>query len=446
MRDNEIMLNVEKVVNKGYGMARSSEGKVVLVEGAYPGEIVVARVEKEKRDLIIAKTTEVIKPSLHRRPPKCPVFGKCGGCQFMDIGYKEQLRIKEEIVRDMFQRSLKMDIDFKDIVPSDIEYGYRTKIETTAFWKGEAFIGMRMKGSHRIVPIDKCLLAPDKVNSLIREIPRFLTALDVPIYNFSKKRGVLKHVVFRHAFSTDQTMLIFVTKTESFRWGKALSKLVLKKFPWIHSIIHVMNSKDSMVLRGPYRTLYGEGVVVEKYDWEEYQIPPTAFFQSNYFVSKKLTDSLFNYLNLSGEEVVLDLYSGVGLFSLRMSSAAKKVVGVESSRVSVKAAKANANINDRRNATFVESDALDFLKSYDKRADIVVLDPPRSGSGIEVMKEILRISPKKIAYISCEPSTLVRDLKVLTDGGYSIEFVQPFDMFPQTFHVETLTLLKRVIR
>ena len=445
MRDNEIMLNVERVVNKGYGMGRDSDGKIVFVEGAYPGEIVIAKVEKEKRDLIFAKTIEVVKPSPHRRVPKCPVFGKCGGCQFMDIDYKEQLKIKEEIVRDIFQRFLKMDSSFKEIVPSDIEYGYRTKIETTAFWKGEAFIGMRMKGSHKIIPIEECLLAPDKVNSLIREIPKLLTALDVPIYNFFKRKGVLKHVVFRYAFSTDQTMLIFVTKTESFKWGRMLSKLVLKKFPWIHSIIHVMNSKDSVVLRGPYRTLYGEGIIVEKYDWEDFQIPPTAFFQSNYFVSRKLADVLFDSLNLSGKEVVLDLYSGVGLFSLRISSAAKKVIGVESSRVSVKAAKANANINDRRNAFFVESDAIEFLKSYEKRADIIVLDPPRSGAGKEVMKEIIRISPNKIAYISCEPSTLVRDIKVLIDGGYSVEFVQPFDMFPQTFHVETLTLLKKVI-
>ncbi len=446
MRDNEIVLNIEKVVNKGYGMARAEDGKIVLVEGAYPGEIVVAKVEKEKRDLIFAKAVDVVKPSPHRRIPKCPFLGKCGGCQFMDIDYKEQLRIKEEIVHEMFQRSLKTDLYFKGIVPSDIEYGYRTKIETTAFWKGEVFIGMKMKGSHRVVSIDRCLLAPDKVNSLIREIPRFLTALDVPIYSFSKRRGVLKHVVFRYAFSTDQTMLIFVTKTESFKWGKALARLILKEFPWIHSIIHVMNSKDSIILRGPYRTLHGEGVIIEKYDWEDYQIPPTAFFQSNYFVSKKLSNVLFDSLNLSGEEVVLDLYSGVGLFSLRLSSAAKKVIGVESSRISVKAAKANANINDRRNTTFVESDVLDFLKSYDKRSDIVVLDPPRSGAGKEVMREILRISPKKIAYVSCEPSTLVRDVKILVDGGYSVESVQPFDMFPQTFHVETLTLLKRVIR
>lgn len=252
---------------------------------------------------------------------------------------------------------------------------------------------------------------------------------------------MLKHVVIRYAFSTDQLMVIFVTKTESFPWGKSLVQAILKDIPKVHSIIHVMNSKDSVVLRGPYRTLYGEGVIVEEFDWEKFQIPPTAFFQSNYSVTSKLIDHVYRELDLQGNEVVLDLYAGIGTFSMRTSYSSARVIAVESSRVAVKAGKANANVNGRRNIEYIESDVLDFLKSYQGRADKVILDPPRSGAGLDVMKEILRLSPERVVYVSCEPSTLVRDVQFLQNEGYSVVRVKPFDMFPQTYHVETVVTL-----
>ncbi len=444
MRDNEILLKVEKAVNGGYGLSRTEDGKVVLIEGAYPGEEVLVRVKREKKDLIFATALRVLKPSPFRREPKCKYFGKCGGCQFMNLNYEEQLKVKESIVREAFRRSFGRDLDIREIVPSDGEYGYRTKIELTAISGRRIKLGMRMKNSHELVPIERCEVAPKRANEVIQTLPDILTALKVPAYNFSRREGVLKHVIIRYAFSTDQTMVIFVTKTESFKWGKLVSKILLRNLPWIHSVIQVMNFRDDVVLRGPYKTLHGEGVITETFDWEEFQIPPTAFFQSNYNVARKLMNAVFDSLNLKGNEVVLDLYSGVGLLSLRISSVAKRVIGVEKSRVAVKAAKANANINGRRNVRFLEGDVLKVLKGYDDKVDVVVLDPPRSGAGKKVMKEIVRLGPRKIVYVSCEPSTLVRDLKVLESTEYSIEFVKPFDMFPQTFHVENMAVLKKV--
>ena len=442
MRGDRVLLKVEKIVNGGYGLGRV-DGKVILAEGAYPGEEVIVRITREKKDFAFAKAESVLKSSPERRRPKCRYFGKCGGCQFMDVSYEAQLKMKREIVRDVFERTLGWS-EVEETVKSDEDYGYRTKIELTAIESGGAVeLGFKMRYSHKVVPVKRCEIAPKKTNEVLKVLPKILTALDVPPYDFEKREGVLKHVVIRHAFSTDQTMVIFVTKTESFIWGKDIVRLLLKELPWITSVIQVMNSKDSVVLRGPYRTIHGEGVITEEFDWETYQIPPTAFFQSNYYIARKLLEDVFHEARLEGGETVLDLYSGIGFFSLRLSSVAKKVVGVESSRVSVKAAKANANINDRKNVSFVESDVYEFLKSYDGKADVVVLDPPRGGAGKKAMEEILRISPKRVVYVSCEPSTLARDVKVLVEGGYKLELVKPYDMFPQTYHVETMVVLER---
>ncbi len=442
MRGDEVLLKVEKVVNGGYGLGKV-EGKVILVEGAYPGEEVIARITRDKKDFAFARAIRVVKGIPQRVAPKCRYFGKCGGCQFMDVSYETQLILKREMVRDSLQRTIG-EVEVEDTEPSDSALGYRTKIELTAVSEGgEVRLGMKMRYSHRVVPIDRCEIAPDKANRVLRALPKILTALEVPVYDFSRKRGVLKHVVIRHTFSTEQTMVIFVTKTESFRWGGEISRLLLRELPWITSIVHVMNSKDSVVLRGPYRTLRGEGVITEEFDWETFQIPPTAFFQSNYYVASKLMNAVFEELELSGRETVLDLYSGVGLFSLRVSSAARRVIGVESSRVAVRAAKANANINDRRNVEFVEADVEEFIRAFEGKVDAVILDPPRGGAGKSVMSDIVRLKPPKVIYVSCEPSTLARDLKVLIQGGYEIKRIKPFDMFPQTFHVETMVVLER---
>jgi len=436
-----MLVKIEKIVNGGYGLSTLENGKKVFVEGAYPGEVVKVEITKEKKDFSFAKPVYFVEKAPFRKTPLCAHFNRCGGCHFMDVLYDKQIEFKREIVKDLFRRHIGFS-DVENTVKSPVEFNYRTKVEfTVAFVKGQPIVGFKSRNSHFVVPIRKCLVAPEKVNQILERLPKILDAASVPIYSFKKRTGILKHVVIRYAFSTDQIMMIFVTKTEGFPQAKVLKRLLLKEFPWIYSVIHVMNSKDSVVLRGPYRAIYGEGVIVEKFDWEEYQIPPTAFFQSNYYMARKLANFVFEAAELSGMEKVLDLYSGVGLFSLRLSSEAKRVVGVESSRVSYKAAVSNSHINGRKNVRFVNADVLEFLKNNEEKFDIAVVDPPRSGMEKEASLELLKMKPKKIIYISCEPSTLARDVKILMDGGYKLERVVPFDMFPQTFHIETVVIM-----
>ncbi len=434
-------LTVEKIVNGGYGLSKMENGKVVLVEGAYPGEEVIVEITKEKKDVAFARTKAVLKRSPFRVIPRCPGFGKCGGCQWMDLKYSAQLELKREMVKDQLRWG---GFDVEETVPSDLEFGYRTKMEFSVSKVGSNIaLGLKMRYSHNVVPVSRCLISPDDFNDILEYMPKLLDAFQVIPYDIRRKTGILKHVVLKHAFTTDQTMVIFVTKTESFPKSRKIAKSLKNRFPWIHSIVHVMNSKDSVVLRGPYRTLIGEGIIVEELGWETYQIPPTAFFQSNTNVAEKLSNFVVESLDLTGRENVLDLYSGVGLFSLKVSSRARRVIGVESSRVSVKASRANANVNRRYNVEFVEADVEEFLRLYNKRVDAVILDPPRYGAGKEVVKELLRLSPEKIVYVSCEPSTLSRDLRSLVEKGYEVEKIVPFDMFPQTFHVETVAVLRK---
>jgi len=434
-------IKIEKMVNGGYGLGRLSNGKTVFVEGAYPGERVLIKLTKVKKDFSFAKVVTILEPSSKRTTPPCQHFGICGGCQWMDIDYKSQLVYKKDILEDTLKRVGKIEETVLPVIPSDKILAYRSKMEFSL--SKNRSLGLKMRHSHKIVEIKRCEISPDIFNDILKDLKKLLDIFEVSTYDFERKKGVLKHVVLRYAVSTNQTMVIFVTKTESFQGGKELAKKLKNIVPSITSIIHVMNSKDSVVLRGPYRTFWGEGIILERFDWEEFQIPPTVFFQNNYWITKKMLDHVYEELNLEGKEVVLDLYSGIGTFSIRIARGARKVIAVESNRVAIKAGRANANINRVRNIRFIESDVGDFLNSAEEKIDKVVLDPPREGAGINVIKRLLDLKPTRIIYISCEPSTLARDLRTLVEGGYRIEKIQPFDMFPHTFHIETVVTLSR---
>ncbi|MGC8820837.1 MAG: 23S rRNA (uracil(1939)-C(5))-methyltransferase RlmD [Fervidobacterium sp.] len=432
---------IEKWAYGGYGLGKLPGGKLLLVEGAYPGELVNVRVTQEKTDVAFGKTEEILERASYRRAPKCKYFGICGGCHIMDVTYEKQLEFKRDIVLDQLRRIAKLDLDVNKTMESDLEFGYRNKMEYTfAYEDGKVHLGLKMRNSNKVVPINECPISPSSFVKSLQQVPEIVEMSKAKIYNQKKRTGTLKHLVMRYSHSNNQTMAIFVTKTERFEEAKFIRTELIKRIPQINSIIHVMNSSDDIVLRGPYKTLYGSGVIEIEMDYEKFQIPPTAFFQNNYNVASKMVDYVTKKLNLSGNEIVLDLYAGVGTFTMRLAMLSKHVIAVENSHISAKAGRANANINNLRNVKYDESDVGNFLRSFDQRADVVVLDPPRSGAGKEICNEILRISPSKIAYISCDPSTLARDLSVLKER-YEIIEVQPFDMFPQTYHVETVVTM-----
>lgn len=434
---------VERFVHGGYGIGKLPGGKLVLVEGGYPSELVKITITQERNDVAFGKVVEILEPAKFRRVPRCKYFGTCGGCHLMDIDYNTQLALKKEVIQDQLKRIAKVETEVKDTIPSDLEYGYRSKMEFAfGFKDGKVLLGLKRRNSSEVVSINECPISPNSFNKALAVVPEIVETTKVKIYNPLRRTGTLKHLVLRFSHSHNQTMAIFVTKTETFREARDIRALLLRKVPQINSIIHAMNSSDTVVLRGPYKTLYGSGVLEVEMDYEKFQIPPTAFFQINHHITNKMIEHVVKGLQLEGNEVVLDLYAGIGTFTIRLAMLSKFVTAVESSHISVKAGRANANINSLRNVKFEEADVEEFLKSCDSFVDIVVLDPPRTGAGKTVCQKLLELKPRKIAYISCDPATLARDLAILKEL-YEIESVQPFDMFPQTYHVETVVLLKR---
>lgn len=435
---------IERYAYGGYGIGKLPGGKLVFVEGTYPGDLAQIEILQEKSDLAFGRLVNLLEKSDIRRAPKCKYFNVCGGCQIMDVEYEKQLELKTQIVKEQLKRIGKIETDVARTIPSDLEFGYRNKMEFAFSYSNNegVILGLKMRNSNRVVDIDECPISPSSFNRALEVVPEIVELSKAKIYNPKTRSGMLKHLVMRYSHSNNQTMAIFVTRTERFEEAKFIRAELLKRVPQINSIIHVMNSSDSVVLRGPYKTLYGSGVLEVEMDYEKFQIPPTAFFQNNYHVAAKMIEYVTKQLDLKGSERVLDLYAGAGTFSMRLAMLSKHVTAVESSHIAVKAGKANANINNLRNVKFEEADVEEYLKSFDNKVNIIVLDPPRSGAGKEVCEEIIRISPEKIAYISCDPTTLARDLAILKEK-YKIISVQPFDMFPQTYHVETVVLLEK---
>ncbi|KLO21897.1 23S rRNA (uracil(1939)-C(5))-methyltransferase RlmD [Marinitoga sp. 1155] len=433
---------IEKIVNGGYGFARY-DNKIYMVEHAYPGEFVKIKVKNRKKDVYFAEVVEYIEKSPYRNRQICPHYQECGGCQLLDLDYNEQLKIKTKIVKEQIRRIGKLDDTLVlNAIGSDEINHYRSKMEFAFSYKnGDIKIGLKKRNSNDIIDIKNCLIAPKEFNNIISETKKIFNALNLKIYNPKFRKGEFKHLVLRKSFSKNEIMSIFITKTEYINNYKNFKRLIKEKIK-ANSIIHVMNGSDSIVLRGPYKTLKGEGIIKEEFNGFEYQIPPTAFFQNNYNITKKILNEFVEIIKrekISG--VLLDLYSGVGLFSIYLAPLFKHVTGVENNGISVKAAHSNSNINNIRNTTFIKADVLEFIKNYDKKIDLLIVDPPRSGLDKEILTKILQLKPKNIFYLSCDPTTLSRDLFRLKES-YKIEFIKPFDMFPNTFHIENFAFLK----
>lgn len=431
---------VEKLVAGGYALGQLPGGMKVLIRGGYPEEFVRIRLTQKKKDIAFGEVVQIISKSPLRVKPVCKHFGDCGGCQWQDYSYQEQLKWKKAIIEEQLKRVGHMEISVEEVIPSPKRFHYRNIMEMTFSGKNLGF--KRWKDS-RVVDIHECYLVPGRFVEIAREIKSILEFLEIPVYNWKSGKGILKHVVIRGSTTTGETMAMVVTKTETLPKANLMKRLFIEKYPDVY-LVHVMNSRDAVALRGPYRVLNGEGVITEEMDWFSFQIPPTAFFQVNTDVARLLANHVFEELMPSKSDRVLDLYSGVGFFAINVAPHVERCVGVESSRVAVKAARANANINRLKNVEFVNAGVEDFeveRGAFNK----VILDPPRQGLSKEVHEMILKLEPERIIYVSCDTASLARDLKNLTDNGYAVEKVSAFDMFPQTHHVESVATLVKAL-
>ena len=378
-------------------------------------------------------------------PNQCPHYKKCGGCQLQNLTYDEQLDFKMSKVVRLLGRLHRVE----DIIGMDNPYHYRNKVQA-AFGRDKQnriISGVYQSSTHRIVPVDSCLIEDEKADEIIVTIRKLLKSFKLKTFDENRMTGFLRHVLVKRGFSSGEIMVVMVTGSEEFKSRRSFVNALLERHPDITTIVQNINNKrTSLVLGDKSLVLYGDGVIKEQLCGYTFSISPKAFYQINPVQTEILYNKAMEFAEIGKKDVVIDAYCGTGTIGIIASKYAGQVYGVELNRDAVRDAVRNAGLNNIKNISFVNADAGRYmvdLAEQELKADVVIMDPPRAGSDIKFLKSLVKLSPKKVVYISCNPETLARDLIFLSKNKYKIRKIQPVDMFPHTEHVETVVLLTR---
>lgn len=441
------------IISQGYegeGIAKIDNKYPIFIEGALKGEKVKVRIVKVNKNFAYGKLMEVLEASEERVNPPCAIYKRCGGCKLQHASYKAQLDFKWDRVKDCVSKIGKLD-------PSIVKYPlgmenpwrYRNKVQLPiGLINGEVKIGFFAPRSHDIIDMESCLIQDeigDKVVKLTRE---WIEKFNIRPYNVDgeyDEKGIVRHIMIRRGFTTNEVMVVLVTNGENLPHKEEFVDLMVKNIPGIKSIIQNINSKKTNVILGlESKTLWGEDTISDYIGDFRFNISPLSFFQVNPTQTEVLYGKALEYANLTGNEEVFDAYCGTGTITLFLSQKAKKVYGVEIIPQAIDNAWINAKENKVENVEFFVGESevvIPDLINKGVKADVVVVDPPRKGCDKKLLDAITNIDAKKIVYVSCDPSTLGRDLKVLEENGYKTLEVQPVDMFPNTAHIENVALL-----
>lgn len=395
--------------------------------------------------IIIIVNTEKVKENFERNitMEKCPYAKKCGGCQYQGIAYEEQLKEKEKKVRKLMK-------DFgkpEPIIGMENPYHYRNKVHAVYHHQrnGEIISGIYQEGTHKVVPVTECQIENQEADRVIQTIRRLAVSFKIKIYNEDSGYGLLRHVLVRTGRKTEEMMVVLVTASPVFPSKNNFVKALRKEHPQITTVVQNINDKNTNMVLGERNVVfYGKGYIEDELCGCRFRISPNSFYQVNPIQTEKLYQKAIELAGLTGKEQVIDAYCGIGTIGLIAAPHAGEVIGVELNRDAVRDAVGNAKRNGIKNARFYQGDAGKFMVAMaeeGEKADVVFMDPPRSGSDEEFMNSVVTMQPEKIVYISCNPETQVRDMKYLTKKGYRVERICPVDMFPFTGHVETVCLL-----
>lgn len=441
------------IISQGYegeGIAKIDNKYPIFIEGALKGEKVKVRIVKVNKNFAYGKLMEVLEASEERVNPPCAIYKRCGGCKLQHASYKAQLDFKWDRVKDCVSKIGKLD-------PSIVKYPlgmenpwrYRNKVQLPiGLINGEVKIGFFAPRSHDIIDMESCLIQDeigDKVVKLTRE---WIEKFNIRPYNVDgeyDEKGIVRHIMIRRGFTTNEVMIVLVTNGEKLPHKEEFVDLMIKNIPGIKSVIQNINSKKTNVILGlESKTLWGEDTISDYIGDFRFNISPLSFFQVNPTQTEVLYGKALEYANLTGNEEVFDAYCGTGTITLFLSQKAKKVYGVEIIPQAIDNAWINAKENKVENVEFFVGESevvIPDLINKGVKADVVVVDPPRKGCDKKLLDAITNIDAKKIVYVSCDPSTLGRDLQVLEENGYKTLEVQPVDMFPNTAHIENVALL-----
>ncbi len=448
MKKNDIVnLKIESISNEGNGVGRH-EGMAVFVPFTAIGDEINCRIVKLKKTYAYGIIEKVITPSKDRIEPDCTTYKKCGGCSFRHISYKAELKVKQSNVQDAFERIGKLDIKFDDILGCEEIYQYRNKAQYPVCEKnGRLVCGFYSKRSHRVVDNKSCFLQPEIFNKIASTTVRVLDKNGFKAYNEESGKGQIRHIYIRHGFHTKEIMLCIVAVKTDKRF-KLISGEISRAFPEIKSIMLNINpNKTNVILGNCNEILFGKEYITDIMCGNRVQISPHSFYQINTAQAEKIYGIVKEYAELKGDETLLDLYCGIGTIGFSLVKEVNKLIGVEIVPEATENAKLNAEINGISNAEFICGDAGTVANKLIERGeipDIIIADPARKGCDSVSLDAMLKMNPKKIVMVSCNPSTCARDIKYLCDNGYNAVKGQAVDMFPRTTHVETVVLMSRV--
>jgi len=490
-KGDTLELGISKYASEGKGIAKinrsrikpaqktedqniEEENYVVFVHGSYPGDKVTAQLRKIKNSYAEAKAIEIISPSKHRVGPRCKFFGTCGGCKQQDLNYETQLKYKEELVKETFEHIGGLtDFKIEKIIPSENVFFYRNKMEfsfSDKRWLTKDEIGANeiidkdfALGLHiprifdKVLDIDECFLQSELSNEILNFTRKFFKGKNTTIYSTKTHKGYLRHLVIRQSQNTDDLMVNLVTSKEDDELMNEYTTELLKAVPQITTIINNINLKKASVAIGDYEKVYcGTGFIYDKIGNPAYtkvsagkykfRISANSFFQTNTIQAESLYKTALGFAELKGDEIIYDLYSGAGTIAIYVSGKAEKIYGFESVKSALKDANKNAKINSIDNVEFIEANLYKtFLPIVEKnnipKPDVIIIDPPRSGMHKTTVEDVIQLNSEKIVYVSCNPATQARDIKLMVEAGYKLKKMKPVDMFPHTYHIENVAVL-----
>jgi 23S rRNA (uracil1939-C5)-methyltransferase len=447
-KDDVVELDVDSLAYGGNGVARLN-GFVVFVRRGLPGDRVRARVTKVKRGFAEALAVDVVEPSAQRVDAPCAHYPACGGCRFQDLAYERQVAEKEAQVRDALRRIGGIaEPPLEPILPAESQFHYRNKLEYsfTRTPSGPA-LGFHKAGRwDEVLEIERCWLTTDLGNAIRNAVRDWAREEGLEAYDQADGSGYLRHLVYREGRNTGQVLVMLVTAAgEKFERGYLVE--VLRRFPEVRSVHWAVNDTPAEVTNLPSTVLWGEDAIEEELLGQRYRVRPNAFLQTNTAMAERLYELAIEYAALTGSETVYDLYCGTGTIGLALAPHALSVWGVDISEESIACALENLDLNAIGNAAFFAGNVGQVLEELHERAgdpDVVVVDPPRAGLAGKALKRTGELGAPRLVYVSCNPTTLASDVKVLrAEYGYELKRVRPVDMFPHTPHVETVSLLER---
>ncbi len=450
-KNQELELEISALGSSGEGIGRTREGFTVFVKDALPGDRVRARLMKVKKQYAFGRLMEIISPSPDRVEAPCPVARACGGCQLQALSYEKQLAYKENKVRqDLIRISGIEHPPIEPIIGMASPWRYRNKAQFPVGRdrEGRVVAGFYAGRTHSIIPQRDCLLGAEVNRRILDIVLGYMEQYGIAPYDEASGSGLVRHILIRCGFSTGEIMVCLVVNGDRLPEEGMLAER-LREIPGMTAVLLNTNRERTNVILGhTVRTIWGKGYITDMIGGVSFQISPLSFYQVNPRQTEKLYGQALEYAGLTGQETVWDIYCGIGTISLFLARRARQVWGVEVVPQAIEDARRNAALNGIENVEFFVGKAEEVLpEQYEKsglRADVVVVDPPRKGCDAAVLETILRVRPDRIVYISCDPATMARDVKVLGNGGYSVEKVRCVDMFGMTGHVESIVLLSKL--